>query len=93
MSNSRQMLNRKMLNSDLRERPWLELVCLALLLVLRVAILKGEEKAKNPTAFRKDESFWKGLLKTLHDIEKWEEEVYLLVEVDLQEMSSALMYS
>lgn len=66
---------------------------MALLLVLRVAILKGEEKAKNPTAFRKDESFWKGLLKTLHDIEKWEEEVYLLVEVDLQEMSSALMYS
>lgn len=56
------------------------------------AILEGDEKAKNPTAFCKDESFWKGIL---HDIEKWEEGSFykLLVEVDLQEMSSALMYS
>lgn len=82
-----------MLNSDLGERPWLELVCLMLLLVLRVAILEGEEKAKNPTAFCKDKSLWKGILKTLQGIEKWEAGVYLLVEVDLQEMSSALMYS
>lgn len=82
-----------MINTDLKERPWLELVCLTLLLVLREVILEGEEKTKSPTAFCNNKSFWKGIVKTLHGVEKWEEGVYLLVEVDLQEMSSALMYS
>lgn len=52
-----------------------------------------EVKAKDPTVFCKDKCFWKGIQKTLHGTEKWEEGVYLLAEVDLQEMSSALMYS
>lgn len=43
---------------------------MTLLLVLRVAIPEGEEKAKNPTAFCKDKYFWKGILKILHDTEK-----------------------
>lgn len=60
----------KMIDTDLKERSWLELVCLTLLLVLREAVLEGEEKAKNLTAFCNDKSFWKGILKTLHGVEK-----------------------
>lgn len=51
-----------------------------------------EIKAKGPTVFCEGKYFWKGIQKTLHGIETWEE-VYLLAEVVLQGMSSALMCS
>lgn len=56
------------------------------LLALRQAFPEVEVKAKDPVAFCKGKHFWKGIWKTLRGIKKWEEGLYLLAEVDLQEM-------